>query len=108
MRNLFVSLFPGTIIITKQAGGSSQMFNFTGSGGIGNFSLCEVCGTPPDSRSFSQPPGSYNVTETLPFSWELSSTSTCTTGGSINTDVATLNLTSGAPVTRDFINEFAQ
>ena len=97
MTHLFVSQFPGTIIITKQAGGSSQGFNFTGSGGIGNFSLCEVCATPPDSRSFSQPPGTY--TETLPFSWELSSTSSFTTGGPINTGGATINLTFGATVT---------
>ena len=64
---------PGTIEIEKNATPeSSQAFAFTGSAGIGDFTLVDDREDESVSRIFTPlPPGTYTVSEMVPEDWEL-------------------------------------
>ncbi len=111
----------GTIIIVKDAvPDDSQDFTFTGSGGLGTFSLDDDTTTTNSTLANTQTftnltPGTYTVAETVPLGWNVAS-SVCTTPataaapGSSTTfgSVATINLVAGATVTCTFTNRKAE
>ena len=98
----------GTVVIVKNAiPDSSQSFDFNLSGNNGlvnnNFSLVDS-GTPPNSATFSEPPGTYTASElNIPAGWTLTNLAcvdpTSNTTVNTGTGVATINLASGETVT---------
>jgi len=98
---------PGTIVIQKTAIEDNGTFGFSGSGGIGSFSITTSSGS--GARSFSLAPGTYTVTEnTPPTGWAFQRL-VCTDpdGGTtvdLNTRTATIDLDAGETVTCTFTN----
>ena len=97
----------GTIVIQKTAIGGNDTFGFSGSSGIGSFSITTSSGS--GARSFSLAPGTYTVTEnTPPTGWAFQRL-VCTDpdGGTtvdLNTRTATIDLDAGETVTCTFTN----
>ena len=87
----------GTIVVEKQAVGGDDGFDFT-SATLGDFSLTTSGGS--DQTSFTDlAPGTYDVAETVPDGWDLTS-ATCDDGS----DPDTIDLASGETVTCTFTN----
>ena len=89
----------GTIVVQKTAVGGNAQFNFTATGGLTTpFSITTVSGS--GTQTFSSlAPGAYSVTESGPSSpWTFTSL-TCSAGGSVSGQTATITLTAGATVT---------
>ena len=88
------------IVIYKTAVGGDAQFNFTATGTSmpASFSITTASGS--GSQTFSGlAPGSYSVTETGPSSpWSFTSLS-CSAGGSVSGQTATITLTAGQAVT---------
>ncbi|OHA18146.1 MAG: hypothetical protein A2664_01600 [Candidatus Taylorbacteria bacterium RIFCSPHIGHO2_01_FULL_46_22b] len=87
-----VPVATGGIVFTKYSVGDNGTFSFTGTGGIGAFTLTTATGS--SSQAFSNlVPGTYQITEgTLPIDW----TQTTTTCSSIT---VTSNATSTCSIT---------
>jgi hypothetical protein len=101
----------GTITIVKDAvPDDAQDFNFTGD--LGGFSLDDDADpTLPNSRTFTRPPGTYNVAETVPPGWALDDIS-CTTNDANDTTVVnvaggsvTIDLDGSEDITCTFTNK---
>jgi hypothetical protein len=91
----------GTIVIQKSAVGGDATFNFTatGTGLPASFSITATSGS--GSQTFSNlAPGAYSVSESGPSSpWSFTSLS-CSTGGSVSAQTATISsLAAGQTVT---------
>ncbi len=93
-------IVPGTIEIEKQATPQSgQAFSFTGSAGIGNFSLTDDGGKGPSFRTFSGlAPGTYTVSELVPADWELTGITCSDPAVAISGSRVTITLASGDAV----------
>ncbi len=88
-----------TLTIVKDAiPDDERVFNFTGSAGIGSFKLKDN-GTLPNSTTFVLLPGIYNVSETVPAGWNLTS-ATCSDGSAVDS----IGLSPGESVTCTFTN----
>jgi uncharacterized repeat protein (TIGR01451 family) len=98
---------PGTIEIEKNATPeSSQAFDFTGSLGIGDFSLVDNRADENVSRIFAGlTPGTYTVSEMVPDDWELTGIA-CTpqSAGVVAGAQVTINLAPGGSVVCTFID----
>ena len=101
-------IIPGTIEIEKNATPeSSQEFPFTGSPGIGNFTLVDNRTDENVSEIFPNlPPGTYTVSELVPAGWELTGL-TCTPAGAATTigPQATITLVPGGSVVCTYNDE---
>jgi hypothetical protein len=87
-----------TLTIIKDAiPDDEHVFSFTGDGGIGGFALKDN-GTLPNSTTFGLEPGTYNVSETVPAGWVL--TTSCSDGSPVNA----IELSDGESVTCTFTN----
>ena len=78
-----------------------QDFIFSGSPGIGSFTLDDdpADSALPNSKSFSLSPGTYSVTETVPPEWTMTG-ATCTDGSPI----VVISLSAAEAVTCTFVN----
>jgi hypothetical protein len=99
----------GTLRIVKQSVGDTGSFSFSGSGSIGNFAL-DTSSTNPNQTDFVVTSGSYDVTETIPAGWVLSS-ATCSGGtGTPNLEtgaITGISVTGGSLITCTFVNAAA-
>jgi uncharacterized protein len=98
-----------TLTIVKLANPAAPWLDwtFTGSGGIGDFTLDnDPASDTPDRVSFELAPGSYTLSETnKPANWDLTSLS-CPNAASIaEGTTVTVELAPGAEVTCTFVNE---
>ena len=66
-----------SITIVKNTVGGSGTFNFTGNAGV--TSITVPSGVTTASQTVDKPPGTYNITETVPSGWTQTS-ATCTNG----------------------------
>jgi uncharacterized repeat protein (TIGR01451 family) len=98
---------PGTIEIEKNATPeSSQAFNFTGSLGIGDFTLVDNRADENASRIFANlGPGTYTVSELVPDNWELTRI-TCTpqSGAVVAGSQVTITLGAGGAVVCTYVD----
>ena len=93
----FTNTKRGSITVVKQAVGGDDTFEFLSSN-FGAFNLTTVGGTAQRSIT-GLTPGTYNVSETVPAGWELTS-ATCSDGSNPNS----INLAAGEDVTCTFTN----
>jgi hypothetical protein len=91
-----------SIVINKSAVGGDATFNFTATGLSSPFSITTVGGS--GSQTFSNlAPGAYSVTESGPSSPWVFTTLTCSSGGSVSGQTATISsLATGQTVTCTF------
>ena len=102
----------GSIKVIKDADPDhSQDFAFTGSGGIGAFSLDDDAdGTLPNMQTFGDlAPGTYTITEGITAGWDLTSIVIVDPDGgssfNLGTGTATLDVDPGEDITITFLNE---
>ena len=97
-----------TLTVVKQSIGGTASFDFSGSGGIGAFSL-DTTATNPAQAQFVVAGGSYDLAETIPEGWALSSASCsgATANGTPNLGNGTItgiSIAGGQSVTCTFVN----
>ena len=97
-----------TLTVVKQSIGGTASFDFSGSGGIGAFSL-DTTATNPAQAQFVVAGGSYDLAETIPEGWTLSSASCsgATANGTPNLGNGTItgiSIAGGESVTCTFVN----
>jgi uncharacterized repeat protein (TIGR01451 family) len=98
----FTNTQRGHIIVDKvtDPSGSEQSFNFDATGGVyGDFSLTDEAA--PNDQALV--PGTYGVSETEPFGWDLTNT-TCVSSIRDNETASSLELDAGETITCTFTN----
>jgi hypothetical protein len=95
----------GTIVVKKVTENGNATFGYTTTGGLSPSTFTLQGG---DTRTYGPGtvlPGTYTVTEDspLPGGWTFTSL-TCTTGGAVNGQVATITMTPGATITCTYTN----
>jgi hypothetical protein len=95
----------GTIVVNKVTENGNATFGYTTTGGLSPSTFTLQGG---DTRTYGPGtvlPGTYTVTEDspLPSGWTFTSL-TCTTGGAVNGQVATITMTPGATITCTYTN----
>jgi hypothetical protein len=95
----------GTIVVKKVTENGNATFGYTTTGGLSPSTFTLQGG---DTRTYGSGtvlPGTYTVTEDspLPSGWTFKSL-TCTTGGAVNGQVATITMTPGATITCTYTN----
>jgi hypothetical protein len=95
----------GTIVVNKVTENGNATFGYTTTGGLSPSTFTLQGG---DTRTYGPGtvlPGTYTVTEDtpLPSGWTFK-TLTCTTGGAVNGQVATITMTPGATITCTYTN----
>jgi hypothetical protein len=94
----------GTIVVKKVTENGNATFGYTTTGGLSPSTFTLQGG---DTRTYGGTvlPGTYTVTEDspLPSGWTFKSL-TCTTGGAVNGQVATITMTPGATITCTYTN----
>jgi hypothetical protein len=95
----------GTIVINKVTQNGNSTFGYTTTGGLSPSTFTLMGG---DTRTYGPGtvlPGTYTVTEDspLPSGWTFTSL-TCTTGGAVSGQVATITMTPGATITCTYTN----
>jgi hypothetical protein len=95
----------GTIVVNKVTENGNATFGYTTTGGLSPSTFTLQGG---DTRTYGPGtvlPGTYTVTEDspLPSGWTFKSL-TCTTGGAVNGQVATITMTPGATVSCTYTN----
>ena len=103
VRCVFTNTQRSTIVVVKETVGGDDTFDFTSTTLVpASFSLTTVAGSA--STSFGDlTPGSYDVAETVPAGWTLTS-QTCDNGDA----PASISLAAGATVTCTFVNNIDQ
>jgi hypothetical protein len=95
----------GTIVVNKVTQNGNSTFGYTTTGGLSPSTFTLMGG---DTRTYGPGtvlPGTYTVTEDspLPSGWTFTSL-TCTTGGAVSGQVATITMTPGATITCTYTN----